>query len=66
MVSEPVDALDGAGGIERQLLNSTREGIYGVNLDGTTVRNNPRSGPPSGVHHRAPKQVEPQLVAREV
>ncbi len=41
MVSEPVSALDGAGGIERQLLNSTGEGIYGVDLDGNCTFANP-------------------------
>ncbi len=40
-MTESVSALDGAGGIERQLLNSTGEGIYGVDLDGNCTFANP-------------------------
>lgn len=41
MVSEPVSPRDGAGDIERQLLNSTGEGIHGVDLDGKCTFANP-------------------------
>jgi len=40
-VTESLDALDGTGGIERLLLNSTAEGIYGVDLDGKCTFANP-------------------------
>jgi PAS domain S-box-containing protein len=40
-VSESLDALDGSSGLERLLLNSTGEGIYGVDLDGKCTFANP-------------------------
>jgi PAS domain S-box-containing protein len=40
-VTESLDALDGSGGIERLLLNSTGEGIYGVDLEGNCTFANP-------------------------
>ncbi len=40
-MTESLDALDGTGGIERLLLNSTAEGIYGVDLDGKCTFANP-------------------------
>ena len=40
-MTESLQSLDGNGGIERLLLNSTGEGIYGVDLDGRCTFANP-------------------------
>ena len=42
-MTEYLEALDVAGGIERLLLNSTGEGIYGVDLEGNCTFANPAS-----------------------